>query len=266
MKNVSAYFNHIQYGDETSPTLDVLYNLHRLHARTIPFENLSSFTGAEVRIDIASILEKFTVQKRGGYCFEHNTLLQYVLEKIGFKTTGLAARVRLNVADDVVTPRSHMFLLVEADGEQWIADAGFGGMSLTVPIRFVVDEIQTTPHGQYCLTRNGDFYCLEANVQNEWKMLYVFDLTAHHHIDYEVYNWYVSRHRDSHFVSSLVAARADKDGRHTLRNTQYSFYALNGETQKIQLQSVADIKSVLGNTFYICTDGVKGLDERLNDL
>lgn len=237
-----------------------------LHTQSIPFENLSSFTGAEVRLDIPSLLEKFTVSGRGGFCYEQNTLFKYVLEQIGFKTLGLAARVRLNVPDDIVTPRSHMLLLVEADGEQWIADTGFGGMSLTVPIRFTTNEIQTTPHGQYRLTRESEFYRLEAYAKGEWKVLYLFDLTAHYPADYEVYNWYVSRHPGSHFVTSLVAARASKEGRHALSNTQYSFYPIGGEAEKKQLLSVNEITEILEHKFHIRTADVVGLDAKLSEL
>ena len=266
LKNIAAYLDQIQYGGVLTTTFDTLYQLHLRHTQSIPFENLSSYTGAQVRLDIPALLEKFTIAKRGGYCYEQNTVFQYVLEQIGFKTTGLAARVRLNVADDVITPRSHMLLLVEADGEQWIADTGFGGMTLTVPIRFAVDEIQHTPHGQYRLTRDREHYRLETRIKNEWTMLYVFDLTAHYAADYEVCNWYVSTHPGSHFVTSLVAARPEQAGRHVLHGTQYSFYPLGGEAEKKQLGSVSEIKDLLDDVFRIRTAEVVGLDARLGKL
>lgn len=266
MKHIAGYLDHIHYSGPLAPTFDTLYQLHLQHTQSIPFENLSSFTGTEVRLGIPALLEKFTVAKRGGYCFEQNAVFQYVLEQIGFKTIGLAARVRLNVADDVTTPRSHMLLLVEADGEQWIADTGFGGMTLTVPIRFAVNEIQNTPHGQYRLTHEREFYRLEARIKNEWTVLYIFDLTAHYPVDYVVYNWYVSTHPSSHFVTSLIAARPVKAGRHVLNGTQYSYYPLVGEAEKTQLGSVDEIRGVLEEIFHIRTADVVGLDERLERL
>ncbi|ARU27931.1 arylamine N-acetyltransferase [Cellvibrio sp. PSBB006] len=266
LKNIAAYLDQIQYGGVLTTTFDTLYQLHLRHTQSIPFENLSPFTGTQVHLDIPALLEKFTVAKRGGYCYEQNTVFQYVLEQIGFRTTGLAARVRLNMADDVITPRSHMLLLVEADGEQWIADTGFGGMTLTVPIRFAVDEIQNTPHGQYRLTRDREHYRLETRIKNEWTVLYVFDLTAHYAADYEVCNWYVSTHPGSQFVTSLVAARPEQAGRHVLHGTQYSFYPLVGEAEKKQLGSVSEIKGLLEGVFRIRTAEVVGLDARLGKL
>lgn len=266
MNDIQAYLNHIGYGGSLTPTFDTLYHLHLHHTQTIAFENLSSFTGAEVRLDIASLMEKFITAKRGGFCYEHNTLFQYVAEKIGFKTIGLAARVRLNVADVVMTPRSHMLLLVKADGEQWIADTGFGGMSLPVPIRFVMNEIQPTPHGDYRLRFINNCYQLEATVKKEWKLLYLFDLTAQHAVDYEVFNWFVSRNPSSLFVNNLVAARAAKEGRHVLHNTQYSFYSTTGNLEKRELVSIQEIKATLEDTFHIRTAEIAELDARMEIL
>lgn len=266
MNAIAPYLDLIGYDGTLAPSFNTLRQLHVQHTQTIPFENLSPLTGMEVRLDIPSILDKFTIRRRGGYCFEHNGLFQYVLEQLGFKSTGLAARVRLNVPDDVITARTHMLLLVEADGEQWIADTGFGGMTLMAPIRFAMDEAQDTPHGQYRLTCEGGIYRLEARVREEWKILYVFDLVKHYRPDYEVSNWYVSRHPASHFVKDLVVARAAEEGRHVLYNTQYSFYPQAGEAEKRQVYSVTEIKELLEHVFHIRASEAAGLDAKLDAL
>lgn len=266
MKDITPYLDLIRYAGTLAPSSNTLRQLHLRHTQSIPFENLSPLTGMEVRLDIPSLFEKFTTRRRGGYCYEHNTVFQYVLEQLGFNTIGLAARVRLNVPDGVITPRSHMLLLVEANGERWIADTGFGGMTLTAPLRFAMDVAQDTPHGQYRLTCESGIYRLEARVKEEWKILYVFDMAPYYPPDYEVANWYVSRHPTSHFVTSLVVARAAKEGRHILHDTQYSFYPLAGEAEKTQICSVNDIKELLENVFHIRTSEAAGLDAKLKAL
>src|SRR5204862_693519 len=89
---------------------------------------------------------KLLTPGRGGWCFEHNLLFAHALEAIGFDVTRLAARVRWNVPEDVVTARSHMLLRVRVDGEDWIADVGFGGLTLTAPLRLRPELEQATPH------------------------------------------------------------------------------------------------------------------------
>jgi N-hydroxyarylamine O-acetyltransferase len=264
--DIAFYLDLIQYDGQRQPTLAVLHDLHVKHTRSIPFENLSPFTGMAVDLGIDALMNKFTKQKRGGYCYEQNSLFQYVLQEIGFTVQGLAARVRLNAPDDVLTPRSHMLLLVEAEGETFIADTGFGGLTLTAPIRFASDVMQDTPHGPYRLLRIGDDFCLQTKAKQAWQDLYIFDLVKHYPPDYEVFNWYTSTHPTSHFVNNLVAARPAKTGRHALLNRQYSFYHLDGRAEKKLLSSVAEIKDVLENEFRIRTSEVPELDARLSAM
>lgn len=40
-------------------------------------------------------MAKLVRGRRGGYCYEHNTLFTLALEALGFRVTGLAARVVL---------------------------------------------------------------------------------------------------------------------------------------------------------------------------
>ena len=71
---------------------------------------------------------------------------------MGFDARGLAARVVI-AQPPSVPPRTHMLLLVQLDEEFWIADAGFGGPTLSAPIRLLADRAQQTPHGEYQCNR-----------------------------------------------------------------------------------------------------------------
>lgn len=266
MTELSSYMSLIQYEGPLQPTYKVLHDLHTRHTRSIPFENLSPFTGMPVNLDVPSILNKFARQHRGGYCYEHNLLFRHVLEDIGFTVQGLAARVRMNTPDDVMTPRSHMLLLVEAEGETFVADTGFGSLTLTAPIRFETGSPQETPHGPYRMLREANTFMLQAYANLAWQNLYLFDVVPHYQEDYEVFNWHVSTHPASLFVNNLVAARPAPEGRHVLNNTRYSFYRLDGTTEQKQLGSVAEIRAVLENAFLITTSEVPELDKRISAL
>ncbi|HWK72108.1 MAG TPA: arylamine N-acetyltransferase [Burkholderiaceae bacterium] len=263
MIDISAYLEHIQYQGQREATWQALHELHVKHTQAIPFEALSPFTGTPVSLDIDALMDKFTRQKRGGYCYEHNSVFQHVLREMGFTVEGLAARVRLNAEDGVLTPRSHMLLLVDVEGETFIADTGFGGLTLTAPIRFATDIVQDTPHGPYRLLARDDAYCLQTKTRDEWQDLYIFDLARQHPPDYEVFNWYTSTHPSSHFVNNLIAARPAPNGRHALLNRQYSFYHLNGRVEKKALDSVTEIIHVLEDEFRISTSGIPNLNDKL---
>jgi hypothetical protein len=45
--------------------------VHRVHATTIPFENLDCHRGLPISAEQADIERKLVASRRGGYCFEH---------------------------------------------------------------------------------------------------------------------------------------------------------------------------------------------------
>src|SRR5690606_17659533 len=106
--------------------------------------------------------QKLVLSGRGGYCFEHNRLFGAVLESLGFDVTGLAARVLWEREPGSVMPRTHMLLTVDVAGEPYIADVGFGGLTLTAPLRLVPDLEQPTPHETFRVQRRDDGFVLEV--------------------------------------------------------------------------------------------------------
>ena len=80
------------------------------------------------------MFDKLARQRRGGHCFEQNGLFKLVLEALGFRVTGLGGRVLWNRTDSTVPARSHMVLKLDVEGETFIADVGFGGLTLTAPL------------------------------------------------------------------------------------------------------------------------------------
>ena len=77
----------------------------------------------------------------------------------------------------------------------------------------------------------------------------MFDLQEQAPVDYQVANHYVSTWPTSHFVTSLIAARATADGRYGLRNNRLSIHRMNGESEQRVLTSAAEISAVLKDLF-----------------
>ena len=88
----------------------------------------------------------------------------------------------------VLPPRTHRLLLVELEGERWIADVGFGGQTLTASIRLFPDLVQTTPHGEYRLLQEGDDWVLQFNHHQHWQSMYRCDLCEQQQSDYVMGN------------------------------------------------------------------------------
>ncbi|WP_017297133.1 arylamine N-acetyltransferase family protein [Nodosilinea nodulosa] len=249
--DLEAYFQRIGYDGSHTPTLATLQGIHLRHPQAIAFENLSSFLGQPVELDLPSLVQKLIYGGRGGYCFEQNGLLRSVLTTLGFSVTGLGARVLWNLPPDTLTPRSHMVLLVDLDGEPYIADVGFGGLTLTAPLRLIPDLEQETPHEPFRLVQADGFWVLQAQIAEAWKPLYQFDLQPQYACDYGVSNWHVSTHPNSIFVTGLMAARVDPARRYGLRNTELATHSLSGQTEKRQLTSSEQLEAVLTETFQL---------------
>ena len=264
--DLAAYFARIGFDARPAATLDTLAALHARHAEAIPFENLSPFLREPVRLDRASLQDKLVIRQRGGWCFEHNLLFAQVLEAIGFPVRRLAARVRWNVPAGVVTSRSHMLMQVTIAGEPWIADVGFGGQTLTAPLRLAADAEQPTPHETYRLTPEASGFVLEARMPEGWQALYFFELHEQQLADYEVSNWYLAHHPQSQFVNGIIAARAAADRRHALRNTRYAIHHRDGTTERREIASVAELRAVLAGDLRIPLPDHPRLDERLAEV
>jgi N-hydroxyarylamine O-acetyltransferase len=264
--DLDAYLARIGHHGQVAPNLATLRELHALHPRAIPFENLSPFTGEAPGLDPQSLEAKLVRGGRGGWCFEQNLLFSHVLSAIGFPFGRLAARVRWNVAPDVATPRSHCLLLVDTLEGKYLADVGFGGLVLTAPLALQAGIVQDTWHEPHRLQENGDGYRLQAQVGGQWQALYDFDLVEAQVPDYEVSNWYLASHPQSHFVTTLVAARAEPDRRHALRGIRYSIHHADGKLERRFASSAAELLEWLEGPFGIRVPRSELLERKISKL
>ncbi|RUT99847.1 arylamine N-acetyltransferase [Mesorhizobium sp. USDA-HM6] len=271
--DIDAYFARIGYRGPTDASLATLKALHRQHPQAIPFENVDALMGVSVGLDPASLQDKVFSQGRGGYCFEHNLIFMHALEELGFNVTGLAARVLWGQPDDTITARSHMLLRVDLDGKTYIADVGFGGLTLTAPLLLEPNLEQQTPHEVFRIAEAGDHFRLQAhiggadisgaNVSGDWRTLYRFDVQRAYEVDYSVSSHFLSTHPSSHFLSTLVSARALPDRRYALRNNRLSTHHLGGRSEQRELASAAELADVLENQLAIVIPDRAAFEARL---
>ena len=248
--DLNAYFARIGYRGEAAPTLATLREIVLCHTRSIPFENLDPLLGRPVLLDLPSLLQKLVHDRRGGYCFEQNTLLLSVLEALGYRVSGLAARVRWNVPEQAITSRGHMLLRVELDERTHLVDVGFGGLTLTGVLRLASEVEQPTPHEPFRLLPREDWLELQALVQGAFRPIYRFTLERQFAPDYEVSNYFLSTHPASHFRKNLMAARPTEDGRYALANDVLTVHHRDGRpSERHKLTSARALQGVLENEF-----------------
>ncbi|MFP3605311.1 arylamine N-acetyltransferase family protein [Paraburkholderia sp. SIMBA_053] len=257
--NLDNYFERIGYTGPRAPTLEVLKAIHRLHPRAIPFENLNPLTRRAVKLDLESVERKLVDDRRGGYCFEQNALLANVLIELGFQVTPLIGRVLWGREPDAVPPRTHMVLRIDVDNEAWIADVGFGSVTLTSPVRLTPGLAQRTDLGIFRLAdASHDALYLEVQARDQtWSRVYRFDLHPVEWIDYETSNWYTSTSPEAIFANNLIVCRVLDDTRLALLNDQLNERSADGSIVREQrLASADELAACLHDRFGLKTGDI----------
>jgi N-hydroxyarylamine O-acetyltransferase len=249
--DLDAYFSRIGYDGPRTPTLDTLKAIHYAQAVSIPFENLDVLAKRPIHLDPASLQKKLVTEKRGGYCFEVNALFAAVLKELGFDVTTLIGRVRWMAPEEADTARSHMLMRVELPEGPFLADVGFGGLTMTGPIRFETGAEQETPHEPRRLLEHEDGLELQAKIAGGWTPIYRFTLEPHRRTDYEVASWYTATHPSSIFVQFLLAGRPQEGKWLSLFNREFKIRGLDGKAETRILDSADEIAEVLDSYFGI---------------
>ena len=263
---LDAYLQRIGWRDALSPDLPTLRALAVAHAAAIPFENLDPLCGVPVRLELDALEHKLLHDGRGGYCFEQNLLFAAALRAVGFTVHGLIARVLWNQPEDAITAQTHTLLKVEANGESWLTDVGFGSMSLAGALRLEPGVVQATALEPFRLLEQGGEWRMQACVRGDWLTLYRFDLQPREFVDYVVANHFVSTWPSSNFVRHLIAARTARDRRLTLRDREFTVRRPGMEPERHVLRDSAEVCRVLEQEFLLRLPPRATLQQRLDAL
>lgn len=209
--DLAAYARRIGVSLPLAATLEALESLHEAHVQAVPFENLDILLGRPIRLDLASLRAKLVDARRGGYCFEQNTLFAAVLERLGFAVTRLGARV--GSRPEAVTRRTHMTLVVELPEGAFLADVGFGADGPVWPVPL---DPAAPAKGEHRVAAAAEGLALHDHERS----LYTFTLERQYDVDFEVASYFTATHPDSHFTQKLTAQRAWRGGRAILRDRE----------------------------------------------
>jgi len=244
--DLDAYFARIGYEGPRDASPEALAGIHAAHAQRIPFENLDILLGKPIRLDLPSVEAKLVGAGRGGYCYEHNTLLAAVLRQLGFEVEYLGARVWMGPPRP--TPRTHCVLRVQAGGRPWLADVGFGLDGLIDPVPWREGED---------LASGGERYRLEPRdrdvvlVVERAEPLPLYAIRADDPllpIDLELGNWFTSAHPRSAFVTGLVVQRTTRAGR-ALRRPRTLTVRRGDTTETVEIADPDHLLAVLREHF-----------------
>jgi len=264
--NLKKYFERIGFSDEVKINIETLEKLNYLHTLSIPFENINPFLKIPVQIDINSIQKKLINNKRGGYCYEQNTLFFHILTEIGFHVQPLAGRVVWNDSIDAITSLTHMFLVVTLNEIEYLVDVGFGAQTLTSPIQFVLNLGQKTSLEIYQIIEFENDFVLQTKINNEWKSMYRFNRNKQYFVDFEIGNWYTSTNPNFIFTKILYLAKPSENGRVSLINTTFKKHYQNGKIETTKIGSIEELKQIITSQFNLELPEVTNLDQKLLEI
>jgi N-hydroxyarylamine O-acetyltransferase len=211
--DLDAYFRRIGWEGGRRADAATLRGVHLAHLRAIPFENLDALRGTAPSLDPADLMAKLVHSRRGGYCYEHNTLFARALETLGFRVTLLNARVVVGADTIASRPRTHMALLADVPGEPrpYLADVGFGAIgSLLEPVPLTADVEFAAAGRRHRLAHvphDGplEMWLLQAHDpgKDDWTGQYAFTLEPFEKPDFDVINWYIATNPRSPFAQRL---------------------------------------------------------------
>jgi N-hydroxyarylamine O-acetyltransferase len=195
------------------PSRVALAELHEAHVRAFTFDNIDVLLGRHPGVSLDAVQEKFVARGRGGYCFEHSTIVAAALERLGYQVRRHLGRVG---DPDAGTQqgRTHMVVEVILEGERLLCDPGFG-MSLLRPIPMTDGaEDDYLPGWRYRLRRtDGGDWALYRLREQGWERAHTTDELDVAPVDLLVGHHYTSTYPGSHFTTGLMLTK-HLPGRH----------------------------------------------------
>ena len=221
-RDVQAYLERLDLTAPPPPTLDTLAGLQQRHMQSIAFENFSVYLGIAPVLTTEALVRKVLHERRGGYCFELNTLYGHLLDALGYTTKQVLARVLLRDPEET-PPRTHLTNLVELDGVWYVTDVGFGGLASRVPLR--IDHAGEVDDGDgyvRIVPQSYGEHLVQRRTDDGWQDQYRMETRPAVAADIKLGNYYTHSHPDSHFVHHRFIGLFTDTGRIGLFGNDFS--------------------------------------------
>lgn len=235
--NVRDYLQRIQYSFAPVADIGTLMSLQWHHLLTVPFENIDIQHQTKIVLDTERIFDKVVARKRGGYCYELNSLFADLLKLIGYNVKMISCRVSRGA--DHGPDFDHMALIVSLGATDYLVDVGFGDFALK-PLALSVNKIQSDGRSRYRISEYGyidgaKYYqvCRWHTLKEVFQPCYIYRLEEHNLADFEDMNTYQQISADSHFVRNFICTKPLERSRVSIVNNKVTFSYYNRKKSRI---------------------------------
>ena len=142
MDRINAFLKRINLPIDTdiTPSISLLSNIHYGCVTCIPYENMDIINSVKLPTDFEGLFDKIVNRRRGGYCFELNAFLEFMLSNIGFSARSCLARFLRGESE--IPLRRHRIVIVSLDNQKYFCDIGIGQIAPRFPLLIEPDIIQ----------------------------------------------------------------------------------------------------------------------------
>jgi len=249
--DVLHYLNHIDLNvGEIGPSEDLLREIHKKHLLTVPFENLDIMNGRKLSMNAEDVYQKIVLQKRGGICFETNTLMYSILQMIGFNVKKVSACF-WNVEQSKWNPDfSHLALIVSIDESDYLFDVGIGGGFLE-PLRLKDGYSYSDANGSYQVVKAEDNeFLLRHFEDSEWKDFLKINTFERNQNEFSEQCAFFQTSKETVFTQKRIVSKTTLNGKVTLTDKVLKVTE-NSNVSITEIISEEEWKEVLQNTFGI---------------
>ena len=214
--NTDDYLKRIKYEGRQFPGLEFLRGLQEAHLMCVPFENLDIHYGNRIELNVESFYHKVVLERRGGFCYELNSLFQGLLEKLGYETKLISARVYSTQSNDFGAEYDHLAIIINLEQDEYLVDVGFGEFAFH-PLKLEMNTIQSDPRGQFVIEQFEKEYYKVSRIEGETKSIqYIFSTKNRDLMEFAEMCHYHQTSPDSHFTRKKLISIPSEKGRVTI--------------------------------------------------
>lgn len=250
-QQIAKYFERIKYTGTTDKTLENLSLLQKGHLFNIPYETLDQMNDVPLSLAPEAVFDKIILGERGGYCFETQGLLCYLLRSLGYDVVQYAGRFMNE--PNVIQMRRHRILIVTLGNKKYLCDVGMRAETSRCPLELTAGLVQTDGVGQYRFEKD-DFYgwvLYQKLPDKEYKPLYAFTEEVQIDDDFVMPSFFCEKHPDSPFNKIMKIALYTPDSNLNIVDNEYKVYRMGKCVEESIIESREEAVKMLKEKFGI---------------
>ena len=244
---LQAYLDRIGYTAGPELTPENLHKLIRCHLETVPFENLDiAFNPHPLSAKYEDMYHKVVDRKRGGICFELNSIFCWLMAEMGYDVYPVHVRLLMRFPDPRNAPVTHRGNVCILDGKKYYCDVGFGGPGPKGLICVDDPEVQWVAGEPFIVEKKDPYVTISRKGEDDkWvPVIHYADLPVASG-DFDFLLFAFSADPNGGFVTRRTVNLCRPDGDYlALTNMEYSKKE-NGVTVKRELQTEEEMWEVL---------------------